>query len=181
LSDSCPRTNPQTPNHILEIEDIPARHDQKYMLDNVRYPTTSRYTWQWLAPDADDKTVMPDIPNNCDASFRKDTKRPKPSDLLLHYNYGAAAVKCWGQGKRILQDLANPPRPDVSRNRGGAVAKSAGAGTGGLAESEGQAVWDEDDVMLFFMRNSRAAKERHLKEVGENTQRVEQWRDGVPQ
>ena len=36
---------------------------------------------------------------------------------------------------------------------------------GGLVESEGQAVWDEDDVMLFFWGNSQDPKEPHLKKV----------------
>jgi hypothetical protein len=47
-------------------------------------------------------------------------------------------------------------------------------------ESEGQVLWDEDDVMLFFWGNSQAAKQRHLKKVQENTQRMEHWREGVP-
>jgi hypothetical protein len=45
---------------------------------------------------------------------------------------------------------------------------------------ESQAKWDEDDVMLFFWGNSKVATERHLKKVGENAQRIEQWRGGVP-
>jgi hypothetical protein len=35
--------------------------------------------------------------------------------------------------------------------------------------------------MLFFWGNSKAATERHLKEVSENAQRIEQWRGGVDQ
>ena len=42
-------------------------------------------------------------------------------------------------------------------------------------------IGDEDEVMLFFWGNSEAAKQRHLKKVGENTQRLEQWRDSVAQ
>jgi hypothetical protein len=63
----------------------------------------------------------------------------------------------------------------------GAGNLTAGAGTlGGLVESEGQVMWDEDEVMLFFWGNSQAAKERHLKKVDENTRHMEQWREGVP-
>jgi hypothetical protein len=29
--------------------------------------------------------------------------------------------------------------------------------------------WDEDDVMLFFWGNSKAAKERHIKKQEEST------------
>ena len=63
----------------------------------------------------------------------------------------------------------------------GAGSSLAGTETGGLVESEGQVIWDEDEVMLFFWGNSKAAKQRHLKKVGENTQRLEQWRDSVAQ
>jgi hypothetical protein len=205
LSDPYVATNPQTPNHILKIKDIPPRHKPGYVSEDVSFPTRSRYTLQWLVDPGEGVTFM--IPNNSDAAFRKFTRKPKPSDLLLHYNYGAAAVKCWGRGIEVLQNRANPPRPRVpvpaptgpsktthdretvlrelreARDPGGAGAgtSTAGAGTGGLVESEGQAMWDEDDVILFFWGNSQAAKERHLKKVSENTRRMEQWRGGVPQ
>ncbi|KAM6490780.1 hypothetical protein JOM56_013743 [Amanita muscaria] len=143
-----------------------------------------------LVDPGEDVTFM--IPNNNDAAFKKNSRKPKPSDLLLHYNYGAAALKCWGRGLEVLQNRANPPRPPVtvpaptgpSRTAhdretvirkfrtawdpggggggGGAGSSTAGAGTEGLVESEGQAMWDEDDAILFFWGNSQAAKERHL-------------------
>jgi hypothetical protein len=40
----------------------------------------------------------------------------------------------------------------------GAGGFTTGTGTGGLVESEGQAMWDEDEVMLFFGGNSQAAQ-----------------------
>jgi hypothetical protein len=115
---------------------------------------------------------------------------------LLHYNYGAAAVNCWGRGKDVLQKLANPPRPSTpvpapteppkNTQDGTAVIRKleetgnlGGAGTGEMVESEDQ-VWDEDDVILFFWGNTQAAKERNLKKVGESTRRTEQWREAVP-
>jgi hypothetical protein len=80
------------------------------MLENVCYPTRSRYTLQWLVtPDAYIRHI---VPNNNDAVFKKHSRRPKPSELLLHYNYGAAAVKCWGHGTEVLQNRAKP-RPTV--------------------------------------------------------------------
>jgi len=173
------------------------------MLEGVCYPRGSRYTLQWLVSRG---KVTSMVPNNSDAAFKKRTKKQKPSDLLLHYNYGAAAVKCWGCGTEILRNRTNPPRPLVpvpapsgpsrtTHDRSAAIHKrdearaadgagagnsTGGAGMGGLVESEGQAMWDEDEVMLFFWGNSQAAKERHLKKVNENTQRMEQWREGVP-
>jgi hypothetical protein len=203
LSDLYVTAKPQTPNKILRTSDIPPRHDREDMPQGVSYPGRVRYTLQWLNPDP---YAMHLAPNNSDAAFKIRTRKPKPSELLLHYNYGAAAVKCWGRGVKLLQDLTNPPRPpvpvptsaapattihdggvairkrDAARAAGGAGAgnATAGAGTGELVESEGQVMWDEDDVILFFWGNSQVAKERHLKRVNENTERMEQWRDAVP-
>jgi len=70
----------------------------------VCYPTGSRYTLQWLIDPG--KFVRDTIPNNLDAAFRKYTKELKPSKLLLHYNYGAAAVKNWGHGIEVLLNRA---------------------------------------------------------------------------
>jgi hypothetical protein len=156
---------------------------------------------------------------------------PKPSNLLLHYNYGAAAIKMWGHGTEVLRDNAEPPRPpppkrvkmgpartahnrttavqkrDAARNakRGGGRHATAGpsrttrsaqkrdtdgvgggnavAGPGieGIVDSEGQARWDEDDVMLFLWGNSNASKDRHRKKLEESTRHMEQWREGVAQ
>jgi hypothetical protein len=189
LSDLYVTTDPQSPNHILETGDIPSRHERTRLMD-VGYPPGSRYTFQWLYSGESRKNVTSMVPNNIDAAFRENTEKPKPSDLLLHYNYGAAAIKCWGRGTEVLENRANPPRPSVlptKPSRTTAIGEleearnpdGAGAGTGALVESEGQATWDEDDVMMFFWENSQAAKERHLKEVSENTLRMEQWRSGV--
>jgi hypothetical protein len=156
------------------------------MPENVCYPSRGRYTLQWL--------VIPGVfeghtvPNNSDAAFKKHSGRPKPSELLLHYNYGAAAVKCWGHGTEVLQNRAKP-RPTVpvpapmgpsktAHNRsiairkreaaraaddGGAGNAAAGPSTGELVESEGQATWDEDDVMLETHRPRNNAISRRSK------------------
>ena len=65
---------------------------------------------------------------------------------------------------------------------------AGGAGTSGvtvgntkMVDSEGQAQWDEDDVMLFLWGNSKAAKDRYHKKNKESTQDVDQWRQGVSQ
>lgn len=75
------------------------------------YPHHIRYTLQWLEHVSPADAVI--VPDNSDATFKKHTKKAKPSDLLLHYNYGAAAVKRWGCGKEVLTKLANPARPQV--------------------------------------------------------------------
>ncbi|KAF8343708.1 hypothetical protein F5887DRAFT_1134767 [Amanita rubescens] len=193
----------KTPNHILRTEDVPPCPDRIFTSPDVSYPTRNRYTLQWL--ESQDAATMHFFPNNSDAAFRNLPRERKPSALLLHYNYGAAAVKNWGRGKDVLQRLANPPRPQVpvpvpagpprvihdraatvgklqaARIRGGGGA-GAGAGAGaGVMESDGQGIWDEDDIMLFNWANTRAAKNRHLKKAGEDSRRIEQWRGGVPQ
>jgi len=120
----------------------------------------------------------------------------KPSALLLHYNYGAAAVKMWGQNIHILTRHAKksrPPKPDPvpfgpptqihdrvraieKRRKAAEEAKTAGASKG----TKRRAAWDEDDVMLFFWGNSRAATERYHKTREEKRKNLELWRQGLP-
>lgn len=101
-----------------------------------------------------------------------------PSDLLLHYNYGAAAVKQWGHGIETFSQCIRPPCPPTlilaPTDRQNSVRDK------GAADSK-EAEWDEDDVMLFMWGNSRAATERHNKKRGEDVQRMEQWREDVRQ
>src|SRR3984957_18085747 len=202
ISYFCFATDAQTPNHILDTTDVPPRHDQADMLPTtVRYPTMERYTLQWLVTPVGFLRTM--VPNNMDAAFKINTTRSKPSDLLLHYNYGAAAVKWWGHGTELLRNRATPPRPSTpvpapveapktTHDRTIAIAKrqkaratsarNAIAGASGEpVESEGKVSWDEDDVILFCWGNSQAAIERHRKKVEETTQRMERWRESVLQ
>ena len=82
------------------------------MSEYVKHPSQSRYTLQWLvAPYA---ALLAAVSNNTDATFKKTTRKPQPSDLLLHYNYCAAALKRWGRGTDLLVEHAKPPRPPVS-------------------------------------------------------------------
>ena len=48
------------------------------------------------------------IPDNSDAAFSTQSNLLKLSDLLLHYNYGAAAIKMWG--------CATAPRPPLPQS-----------------------------------------------------------------
>ncbi|KAF8509116.1 hypothetical protein BU17DRAFT_7722, partial [Hysterangium stoloniferum] len=189
----------KTPNCYLNTKDIPPppRNKRPHMATSVTYLKDSRYTLQWLNPGLATKAMLPD---NRDATFKKGTRKAKPSDLLLHYNYGAAAVKWWGNGTETLRKLAQPPRPSVpvpapsgpsrtthdrktafSKHDAARAADVSGAGnatagpsttgpaTGeGLLDLEGQAMWDEDDVVLFFWGNSQAARECHDRKVQEN-------------
>jgi hypothetical protein len=96
----------------------------------------------------------------------------------LHYNYGAAAIKLWGKETQVLQDNAKYPRPPPPEPAEMGPSKTTHNRT---VDSEGQALWDEDDVMLFFWGNSKAAKERHCKKLEESTRHMEEWREGVAQ
>ena len=134
-----------------------------------------------------------------------DQQLPKPADLLLHYNYGAAAVKQWGKNTSVLinrPDIPRPPEPvpapmvpaRVNHSCNTAIQKRTdamnqggqGAGSKKRKRSGGAAVdlevqdrWDEDDVMLFFWGNSKAALERHSQKKQERTEYLEDWRAGV--
>jgi len=74
------------------------------MPNNATYPTGSRDTLQWLVTP--DESIEPVVPNNSDAALKKCTRELKQSEILLHYNYGAAAIKCWGRGVAVLQNRA---------------------------------------------------------------------------
>ena len=68
-------------------------------------------------------------------------------------------------------------------NPGGSNLPISGVTVGNteMVDSEGQAKWDEDDVMLFLWANSKAVKDRYHKKNKESTQDVDQWRHGVSQ
>ena len=170
------------------------------MPSTISYSSRDRYTLQWLINP--EPAITPTIPNNIDAAFKTGFRKPQPSDLLLHYNYGAAAVKRWGHGTDLLKNLANPPRPSKPvpplmgssktvhdrniaittrdrprRTRGGrgGRGRKATAGDGEMVEAS----WDEDDVILFCWGNSPAAKEHYRNKVEGTTHRMETWRESV--
>lgn len=138
------------------------------------------------------------LPDNADATFGSRIRAGLPSDLLLHYNYGAAAVKLWGRGADMIEDLAKrPPKPDpipsgpskVVHNRKTAIsnrkkaqaaaAKAKKQKTSAGEGSKRDATWDEDDIMLFFWGNSRVATNRYIEKCEAKKKNFEQWRQGV--
>jgi hypothetical protein len=168
------------------MNDIPRAERPTGVHEDVAYPSGKRYTLQWLR-EADPNSIQVTAENNTDAAFKKDTREPAPSDLLLHYNYGAAAVKRWGHGQEVLQNRTNIPRPAIpapdraqrADQSGGGSAAARNRVEGMLDAKEEQAEWDEHDVMLFFWGNTPAAVERHRQKEDESTQNMEQWRRGV--
>ena len=184
---------------MLQPEDIRPRAVWN-LRGGTEYPDGSRYTLQWIVPP--DPIDILYTPNNIDARFVIGTNIPKPSDLLLHYNFGAAAVKYWCRNQSTLVKRPNIPRPKpvdpISKkeykpfDRDALREKRAGrkegdvsrsdvnepGGSGGPVEGGG---WDEDDVMLFFWGNTPQARARRMKEQGEKKAAIDQWRVGVDQ
>ncbi|KAJ7492928.1 hypothetical protein B0H11DRAFT_2006665 [Mycena galericulata] len=196
----------KTPNTVLSVNDIPARHTRN-LADNVKYPDGQRYTAQWL--EGADPEHLARLPNNSDAAFRKHTHIHKPSPLLLHYNYGVAAVKWWGQGKEHLGIQNRPaiPRPSVpvraatgpdrtkrTAEQLAAVTearemKKAGGSGSGPKDNEAERdheVMSPDEVVMFFWSRNPAALERRKREAedrqreeDERASRMEEWRHSV--
>ncbi|KAH9952808.1 hypothetical protein BC827DRAFT_1252193, partial [Russula dissimulans] len=106
-----------TPNRVLDVNDISGDPGRFPLLDITKYeyPVGERFSLQVVAGDLDRNSLLLAYPNNTDAAFKRGTNLPKPSSLILHYNYGAAAVKLWGRRTEIL-DRPNIPRPQVVTN-----------------------------------------------------------------
>ena len=93
------------------MTDVPIRHTRRTALPvGVSYPLDSRYTLQWLVTP--NEATLDRIPDNNDAVF-KNHELPKPNDLILHYNYGAAATKHWGRNTEGVLDHLDCLRPAV--------------------------------------------------------------------
>lgn len=154
----------KTPNPILQTTDVPDRYQRNVELDaDISYPTNSRYTLQWIVTPKSRNLNL--FPNNNDATFMNQ-ELDKPADVVLHYNYGAAAVKKWGKNTSVLADRPDIPRPSIRveddcstavQRRVAAMSQRgqcAGSERNGSEEAAGdleeQDRWDEDDVMLFF-------------------------------
>ncbi len=79
-------------------------------------------------------------------------------------------MKQWGKNISVLTDRPDIPRPTAATSKGGQASGSKRKRTeGGVADSEVQDRWDEDDVMLFFW-DSKAARERHAQKKQERTE-----------
>ncbi|KAJ7653837.1 hypothetical protein B0H17DRAFT_957194 [Mycena rosella] len=186
----------KTPNLVLGVNDIPACHTRA-LPDHIKYPDGQRYTLQWL--DGDSPELLAGIPNNSDATFRKYPHIPKPSLILLHYKYGAAAVKWWGHGPSSHLGISNRPtmpRPSVpvpaatgpirtkrtpsqvdapiqkcaTGNMGG-----SGSGPRDSEAARDEEVMDPDEIIMFFWSQNPAALERRKREA-EDRKREEEER-----
>lgn len=198
------RPKPQTPNHILNTADVPPRA-QRLVRPGVQYPDHDRYTLQWLSFDADDLLYLQPS-NNTDAAFMGGTEGSMPSELLLCYNYGAAAVKWWGKGKERIEKSSRPniPHPPIpmpvpmgprrtindrsiaTGKRDAARGHALTGGSGGQTDvadiNGGQrgTEMDEDEVILYFWNNTQAARQRRESAEQELSYRIKQWATAVP-
>ncbi|KAJ7593546.1 hypothetical protein C8J56DRAFT_1024135 [Mycena floridula] len=195
----------KTPNPVLGTTDVPPQAVRLVPIEaGLHHPQNSRYTFQWLVEPR--MAAMAVFPNNNDATFM-DRHLPKPADVLLHYNYGAAAMKQWGKNTEILTKrpgIPRPPQPAVvpmgpekiihdrsvaidNRQRNSTDAGAQGSSRNARSEqvdaaageSDPQTAWDEDDVMLFLWGNSKPSQERHAQKEKERSDYMEKWRAGI--
>jgi hypothetical protein len=182
----------------LNTDDVPQAATRN-LLDDVTYPRRKRYTLQWLwqLPPTVTATFPP---QNSDATFKKGSKKPKPSELILHYNYAAAAVTQWGVSVQALSKVMRPnlPRPTtpvpapmqpartvhdhsiaitkIERMREGQASSSAADAE--VLEEEEDAPIEADEVVLFFWGNTKVATERRRQATDDQARRMEQWNSG---
>src|ERR1700733_2591046 len=77
-----------------------------------------------------------------DAAFSSGTQARKPSGVLLHYNYGAAAVKWWGHHTDVLRARGpphppSPPPPTSTHDRSIAIKKREGHSSSRSSKKKG--------------------------------------------
>jgi len=96
---------------VLDLDDVSVGPTRFPLRDTVKYeyPVGERFLLQVIG-DVERDALLDAYPNNTAAAFKRGTNLPKPSALLLHYNYGAAVVKLWGHRTEVL-DQRNIPRP----------------------------------------------------------------------
>jgi hypothetical protein len=155
------------------------------LLDDVAYPRGERYTLQWLWQLPPSVTTFP--PQNNDATFKKGSKKPKPSELLLHYHYGVAAVTQWGVGMEALSEMVRPniPHPTIlpvpaKMRPVYTVHDQAGtsAADAEVLEDEEDTPIGADEVLLFLWGNIKVATERRHQAADDQARRMEQWNSG---
>jgi hypothetical protein len=132
-----------------------------------------------------------DFPNNKDAAFKKHSKKPKPSPLLLNYNYGVAALKWWGKGPEYLLTARKRPAPPIAAPLGSLRSKhnrshklaglQGGSGDNGEVEDiDERRQFEAERLVLTLYANTHAARGRRAKQQAECKDRMAEWQNGVP-
>ncbi|GJJ06640.1 hypothetical protein Clacol_000834 [Clathrus columnatus] len=194
----------KTPNHILDTDDVAPRCGRE-LEEDTSYPSDARYTFQYLQQE-NRKSNLRIMPDNNDAAFptTPSITLPKPAAFLLNYNFGAAAVRLWGKNKMVFENREEIQRPKIrvsnmapkrtpgKENRERFVTKrrkldeQGGQGEVGPSRAPQDAQntattqeWDEDDIMLFFWGNTKAARERRERKEQNIKESVKKWRSTV--
>jgi hypothetical protein len=166
------------------MDDVPQAATRNLQGD-VAYPSAERYTLQWLWQL--DLSVMTFIPQNNDVAFKKGNMKSTPSELLLHYHYGVAALTQWGVGIQALSEMVRPniPRPTISSAPAEMRPVCALHDQAGSSAADAETLEDEEDtpigadeVLLFFWGNTKVAIERRRQATDDQARRMEQWNSG---
>ncbi|KAI0286045.1 hypothetical protein BGY98DRAFT_1092842 [Russula aff. rugulosa BPL654] len=118
----------KTPNPVLNTDDIPTINDRLFTAGTA-CPDGERFTLQFIEvmEDLGRSVVAHSYRVGRDAAFSIDTDTVKPSGVLLHYNYGSAAVKWWGHHTDILRSPGPPHPPPPPSESASASASSSRA------------------------------------------------------
>ncbi|KAJ7724746.1 hypothetical protein DFH07DRAFT_783217 [Mycena maculata] len=163
----------KTPNIVLGMDDIPARHDRD-LRNNIEYPDRERYTLQWLESSEE---LRDRLPNNYDATSKHycevvgtcggapgDIKSPQyPSSHCPHSSCNGAHL--------------SERRAQLGDSKRGS-ARSEDSLVDNAGEPTEQPV-DADQVIMLFWPNTPAACERCGRVTEECASRMESWRRSV--
>ena len=186
---------------MLNINDVPS-NSQRYIRPGTGYPEDERFTLQLIEIlDTFDRLLNE---KHCqvglDAAFSVNTQMAKPSALLLHYNYGAAAVKWWGHHTDILQSSsqypphpqpsASAPRPSTSiplylrppptstHDESTAIHEQHSTDES-MDNPKAWESWDEDDWVLFCRLNTKMAHGHLQATEEESLSNIRRWAQDV--
>ncbi|KAJ7828849.1 hypothetical protein B0H14DRAFT_3466089 [Mycena olivaceomarginata] len=123
-----------------------------------------------------------DVPNNKDAAFKKHSKKPKPSPLLLHYNYARTRpvpliVAPRGLSRRTHDRSLTTAKLAQARQPAGL---QGGSGSNGEVDDiDARRESEAERLVLTFYANAPAARSRRAKQQAERTDRMVQRQNGV--
>lgn len=136
----------QTPNRILDSDDVPDRIERT-LGPNVSYPAESRFTRHSFVPSS--RNI-----SNVDAAFRNSYDGGLPSMTLLQYHYGACALKTWGRNLDAV-DSSKLHRVTVEVEQSHTKRRK----TSGIKyQTTEEPPRSMDDLVLFLSSSSDAAR-----------------------
>ncbi|KIY42901.1 hypothetical protein FISHEDRAFT_79039 [Fistulina hepatica ATCC 64428] len=189
-----PHLEMQTPNPILDMDDISRRVERGMVRYGTSYPTQCRYTFKYMTNEMEEDQFSVFYPDNIDATFVQSNKDTLPSGPLLDYVFGATAVVEWGC--HDLTDTFNnlgyqPYHPTAAPHSFGLTTTrhdhSATRQKRDMLtpqpEEEGGSVAGEEvdglDFVMFLRINTGAAKRRREEEDSALRSRISAWASDV--